>query len=124
MLRKYNINGTVYEYDLDRPTVRDAMQLKTATKMNMAPFTQAFNDVDPACFTALAWLLLTRAGVKGPTGEPIQLAEVPDFDILEFLNPGQDDEEPDAEADPPIGGSSPRGITPDSTSPPLSTVTA
>ena len=124
MLRKYNINGTVYEYDLDRPSVRDAMMLKTATKMNMVPFTQAFNDVDPACFTALAWLLLTRAGVKGPTGEPIQLAEVPDFDLLEFLNPGQDDEEPDGEEDPTTGNSSPSGITPDSTSPPLSTVTA
>ena len=123
MLRKYNINGAMYEYDLDRPSVRDAMMLKTATKMNMVPFTQAFNDVDPACFTALAWLLLTRAGVKGPAGEPIQLADVPDFDLLEFLNPEQDVEEPDDAADPTTGSSSPSGIAPDSTSPELSTVT-
>ena len=124
MLRKYNINGAMYEYDLDRPSVRDAMLLKTATKMNMVPFTQAFNDVDPACFTALAWLLLTRAGVKGPSGAPIQLADVPDFDLLEFLNPEQDVEESDGEVDPTIGSFSPSGIAPDSMSPELSTVTA
>src|SRR6266571_7533832 len=124
MLRKYNINGAMYEYDLDRPSVRDAMMLKTATGMNMVPFTQAFNDVDPACFTALAWLLLTRAGVKGPSGAPIQLDDVPDFDLLEFLNPEQDVEESDGEVDPTIGSFSPSGIAPDSMSPELSTVTA
>src|SRR6266568_4864232 len=75
MLRKYNINGAMYEYDFDRPTVRDAMMLKTATKMNMAPFAAAFHDADPDVFVACGWLLLTKAGVKGPTGEPIQLAE-------------------------------------------------
>jgi hypothetical protein len=123
MIRKYNINGTVYEYDLGRPTVRDAMQLKTATKMNMMPFTQAFNELDPECQVALAWLLLTKAGVKGPTGEPIQLAEVPDFDVYDFISDEQDDEEPDGEADPPTISSSPSGITPDSTSPDPSSVT-
>ena len=120
---KLNINGTFYEWDWARVPIRDAMMLKTATKMNMVPFTQAFNDVDPACFTALAWLLLTRAGVKGPSGAPIQLADVPDFDLLEFLNPEQDVEEPDDAADPTTGSFSPSGITPDSTSPELSTVT-
>jgi hypothetical protein len=118
MLRKYNINGAFYEYDVERPTVRDAMMLKTATKMNMVPFTQALNDADPACFTALAWLLLTKAGVTGPAGEPIKLAEVPDFDMLEFLNVDQDEDgEPDGEADPPTVPSSPSGTTADSTPP-------
>ena len=123
MLRKYNINGAMYEYDFDRPTVRDAMMLKTATKMNMAPFAAAFHDADPDVFVACAWLLLTKAGVKGPTGEPIQLADVPDFDMLEFLNPEQDDEEPDDAADPTTGSFSPSGIKPDSTSPAPSTST-
>src|SRR6266704_4248218 len=95
MLRKYNINGAMYEYDLDRPSVRDAMMLKTATGMNMTPFTQAFNDADPAVFQAFAWLLLRRAGVKGTDGQPLQLADTPDFNMLEFLNYEQDDEEPD-----------------------------
>jgi len=89
--------------------------------MNMAPFAQAFQDADPGCFQALAWLLLTKAGVKGPGGEPIQLAEVPDFDLLEFLNPEQDVEEPDDAADPTTGSFSPSGITPDSTPPEPST---
>jgi hypothetical protein len=124
MIRKYIINGAVYEYDLARPTVADATMLKTATKMNMQPFGQALNELDPACFTALAWVLLTKAGVKGPGGEPIQLAEVPDFDMHDFLNPEQDDEEPDDEADPPTSSSSPSGITPDSTSPEPVTITA
>lgn len=119
MIRKYNINGTIYEYDLDRPSVRDAMMLKTATGMNMTPFVQGFNDADPATFRALAWLLLTDAGVKGPHGQPIQLVEVPDFNMLEFLNMEQD-EEPDDVADPTTGSSSPSGITPDSTPPELS----
>jgi len=114
MDRKYNINGTIYEYDLDRPSVRDAMMLKTATGMNMTPFVQGYNDADPACFQAFAWLLLTRAGVKGPGGEPIQLAEVPDFNMYEFLDLEQD-EEPDDGADPTTGPSEPSGITPDST---------
>jgi hypothetical protein len=117
MIRKYNINGTTYEYDIERPMVLDAMMLKTATKMNMVPFTQALNDADPVCFTALAWLLLTKAGVKGPAGEPIKLAEVPDFDMLEFLNYDQDGEEPDDETDPPTGPSSTNGTTADSTPP-------
>ena len=123
MLRKYNINGAFYEYDIERPMVLDAMMLKTATKMNMVPFTQALNDADPACFTALAWLLLTKAGVKGPAGEPIKLAEVPDFDMYEFLNFEQDDEEPDGEAGPPTVPFSPSGTTPDSTSLELSPTT-
>jgi len=125
MLRKYNINGAMYEFDLAQPSVRDAMMLKTATGMNMTPFTAAFQDVDPNCFVALAWVLLTKAGVKRPDGQPIQLADVPDFDMLEFLNPeqddeepdGEDDEEPDGEADPTTGNSSPSGTTADSTSP-------
>jgi hypothetical protein len=122
--RKYNINGVMYEYDLGRPSVRDAMMLKTATKMNMMPFTQAFNDLDPECHVALAWLLLTKAGVKGPTGEPLKLAEVPDFDMYDFIRDGElDVEEPDDEADPTTGNSSPSGITPDSTSLELSTST-
>ncbi len=103
MLRKYNINGAMYEYDLDRPSVRDAMMLKTATGMNMTPFTQAFNDADPAVFQAFAWLLLKRAGVKGTDGYE------------------QDDEEPDDAADPTTDSFSPSGITPDSTSPEPST---
>ena len=121
MLRKYNINGAMYEYDLDRPSVRDAMMLKTATGMNMTPFTQAFNDADPAVFQAFAWLLLKRAGVKGTDGQPLQLADTPDFNMLEFLNYEQDDEEPDDAADPTTDSSSPSGITPDSTPPEPST---
>jgi len=121
MLRKYNINGAMYEYDLDRPSVRDAMMLKTATGMNMTPFTQAFNDADPAVFQAFAWLLLKRAGVKGTDGQPLQLADTPDFNMLEFLNYEQDDEEPDDAADPTTVSFSLSGITPDSTSPEPST---
>jgi hypothetical protein len=59
--------------------------------------------------------------VTGPDGEPLKLADV-DFDIAEFLEAAEP-EEPDDEADPPMLSSSPSGITPDSTSPDLSSVT-
>ena len=111
-MTKFNINGAWYEYDLEHPLIRDAMMLKTATGMNWKPFLQSMGQYDPECLLAFAWLLLTRAGVKGADGEALKLAEVPDFDIGEF------DAVADEPVDPTIGEpSSPNGITADSTSP-------
>jgi len=121
-MAKFDINGTKYEFDLDHVSVRDAMMLKTATGMNWKPFLQAVGDYDPACAVALAWVLLTRAGVKGADGQPLKLADVPDFDLSKFVEDDEEDAEPD-EADPTTVPSSPSGITPDSTSPEPSTIT-
>jgi hypothetical protein len=116
---KLNINGTVYDWDMDHITARDAMMLKTATGFNLKPFVQALTDVDPDCMIALAWVVQTQAGVKGTDGEPLKLADV-DFDLGAFLV-----QEPEDEADPTVGGlSSGNGATPDSTSPEPSTSTA
>jgi hypothetical protein len=109
MNRKYNINGTVYEYDMDRITVRDAMMLKTATGLNLQPFSTGLSELDPQCLAALAWLVQTKAGVKGPSGEPLKLADV-DFDVMEFFV-----EEPEPEPVDPTPGE-------DSTSPEDSTL--
>ena len=118
---KLNINGTVYEYDLDHISVRDAMMLKTATGMNLRPFSQAIGDLDAEALVALAWLVLTRAGVKGADGQPLTLADVPDFDMLQFL---QEEEPSEPEEDPTTGElNSGNGATPDSTSPAQSTTT-
>jgi hypothetical protein len=81
---KLNINGAIYEYDLDRITVRDAMMLKTATGLNLKPFSTALGELDPNCLAALAWLVQTKAGVKGADGEPLKFGDV-DFDMIEFL---------------------------------------
>jgi hypothetical protein len=116
MIRKYNINGVMYEYDLDRISVRDAMMLKVETGMNLVPFSRGLGDFDPECVQAMAWLIQTTAGVKGPDGQPPKRADL-DFDLLAFFADEDDVEEPDDEADPPTEPSSPSGITPDSTSP-------
>jgi hypothetical protein len=81
---KLNINGTIYDYDIDRITVRDAMMLKTATGLNLRPFSVGIGELDPECLAALAWLVQTKAGVKGTDGEPLRLADV-DFDMIEFI---------------------------------------
>ncbi len=111
---KLDINGTFYEFDLNHVPVRDAMMLKTATGMNWKPFLQSIDDYDPECLLALAWVVLTRAGVKGADDQPLKLADVPDFDMSTFL---VEEQEPDGEADPPTALSSPSGITVGSTSP-------
>jgi hypothetical protein len=120
---KFDINGTFYEFDLNHVPVRDAMRLKVATGMNWKPFLQSIDDYDPDCLLAVAWVVLTRAGVINAAGVPLKLADVPDFDLSTFLVGEQDVEEPDGEADPPTAPSSPSGITPDSTSPEPSTIT-
>jgi hypothetical protein len=88
---KLNINGTVYDYDPARISVRDAMMLKTATGLNMKPFSTALTELDPDALIALAWLVQTKAGVQGADGEPLKLADV-DFDMIEFLEDGQPDD--------------------------------
>jgi hypothetical protein len=88
---KLNINGTIYDFDPARISVRDAMQLKTATGMNLKPFSTALTELDPGALAALAWLVQTKAGVTGPDGEPLKLADV-DFDMIEFLEDGQPDD--------------------------------
>jgi len=110
---KYNINGVEYEFDWNNVTVRDAMMLKTATGLNMRPLMEAFFEVDPDVLAALGWLLLTKAGVKGPDGEPIQLKDV-DFTVSTF---SVEEPEPEPEpTDPTRGeGSSPIAAS-DSTS--------
>ena len=120
---KLDINGTFYEFDLNHVPVRDAMRLKVATGMNWKPFLQSIDDYNPECLLALAWVVLTRAGVKDAAGEPLKLADVPDFDLSTFLVEEQDVEEPDGEADPPTVPSSPSGITAGSTSAEPSTTT-
>ena len=110
---KFNINGTFYEHDPDRITVRDAMMLKTATGLNLRPFSVGLNELDPDCAVAMAWLLLTKAGVNGPDGQPIQLKDI-DFNIIEFFDTDEPDEEP-VDPTPGEGSTSPK----DSTSPEL-----
>jgi hypothetical protein len=117
MIRKYNINGTTYEYDLDRISIRDAMMLKAETGYNLVPFSKGLSDFDPECVQAMAWLIQTTAGVKGPDGQPLKRADL-DFDLLAFFA-DDEDEEPDGETDPPTEPpltepSSPSGTTPDS----------
>lgn len=113
---KLDINGTIYEYDIDHVGVRDAMALKTATGLNLRPFSVGLNEWDPDCMAALAWLVQTQAGVKGADGQPLKLADV-DFDMLAFFVE-VDVPEP---VDPTPGedSTSPK----DSTSPELSTST-
>jgi hypothetical protein len=85
---KLNINGTIYDYDMERISVREAMMLKTATGLNLRPFSTALGELDPAALAALAWLVQTKAGVKGADGEPLKFADV-DFDMIEFLEDQQ-----------------------------------
>jgi hypothetical protein len=115
-MTKININGTIYEYDMDHIPVRDAMMLKTATGLNLKPFSVGLGEMDPECTAALAWLVQTKAGVKGPDGQPIQLKDV-DFDMLAFFV----DEEPEEPVDPTPGEGS--TSLKDSTSPEPSTTT-
>ena len=117
---KFDINGTIYEYDMEHVSVRDAMMLKGATGFNLRPFSQALGDLDPDCMAALAWVIQTKAGVKGADGDPLKLADV-DFDMTAFLA----EELEEDEADPTTGGlSSGNGATPDSTSPEPASTTA
>lgn len=116
MIQKFDINGDIYEFDGEHISVREAMMLKTATGLNLRPFGVGLNELDPECMVALGWLLLTRAGKKGPDGQPILLKDV-DFDTGTFfveLEPGEP-------VDPTPGedSTSPK----DSTSPELSTST-
>ena len=85
---KLNINGTIYDYDMDRISIRDAMMLKTATGLNLRPFSAALTDLDPNCLQALAWLVQVKAGVTGADGAPIKVGDV-DFDMVEFLEDQQ-----------------------------------
>lgn len=114
---KYRINGTVYEFDWQHATVRDWMALKSVTGLNRRPFATGFDEGDPACMAAVAWLLLSKAGEKGPDGQPIQFKDV-DFDVNEFL---ADEEEPEEQPDPTPG--EPSTSLSDSTSPEPSTST-
>jgi hypothetical protein len=113
---KLNINGTFYDWDWGHVPIRDAMMLKTATGMNMTPFARSFDDLDPECLLAVAWVVLTRAGVKAADGTPLKLADVPDFDLNTFV--ALEPDEPD-----PTGGGTEPGATPDSIPPEPSTAT-
>ncbi len=119
MNRKYSINGTVYEYDIDHISIRDALMIKVKTGLNLVPFSAGLGDLDPGCIQALAWVILTAAGAKGPAGEPVKLEDV-DFDMLAFF---VEEPEPDSEADPTPGEAPNGGVTPGSTSPEPSTST-
>lgn len=113
MIQKFNVNGAIYEFDYENISVRDAMLLKTATGLNLRPFSVGLNELDPECLQALGWMLQTRAGVKGPDGQPIQLKDV-DFATNDFFV----EDEPAVPVDPTPGelSTSPS----DSTSPELS----
>ena len=115
-MQKLNIGGTIYEHDMDHISVADAMKLKTATGLNLKPFSVGLGELDPQCCAALAWLVLTKAGVKGPDGQPIQLKDV-DFDMVEFFV----EDEPEEPVDPTPGEDS--TSLKDSTSPEPSTIT-
>jgi hypothetical protein len=123
---KLNINGTFYEWDWSHVPIRDAMMLKTATGMNMTPLARSFDDLDPECLLAVAWVALTKAGVKGPDGQPLKLADVPDFDMNSFIaidiGDLDDDDATNEKSDPTGGGTEP-GVSPDSIPPEPSTAT-
>ncbi|HEX5347853.1 MAG TPA: hypothetical protein VFW64_12265 [Pseudonocardiaceae bacterium] len=83
------MGGQIYDYDLDRISVRDAMMLKTATGKNVGEFTQALGDLDPECLIALGWVAQTHAGVKNDAGQPVQPGDI-DFEIATFIVPDDD----------------------------------
>jgi hypothetical protein len=112
---KLNINGTFYEWDWAHVPIRDAMMLKTATGMNMTPFARSFDDLDPECLLAVAWVVLIKAGVKGADGQPIKRDDI-DFDLNTFI--ADDNAEPD-----PTGGGTESGVSLDSIPPEPSTAT-
>lgn len=116
-LEKFNINGTIYEYDIHRCSVRDGMMFKSATGLNLKPFSVGLYELDPDCVAALAWVLLTHAGVKGSDGQPIQLKDVEVDDMVGFFVV-EDEPEP---VDPTPG--EPSTSPSDSTSPEPSTAT-
>lgn len=113
-LSKFDINGTIYEYDWEHISVRDAMQLKSATGLNLRPFSVGLNELDPDCLVALGWLLQTRAGVKGADGQPIQLKDV-DFDTNAFFveedEPEPVDPTPGEPSTSPLASTSPEPST-------------
>jgi hypothetical protein len=123
---KLNINGTFYEWDWAHVPIRDAMMLKTATGMNMTPLARSFDDLDPECLLAVAWVALTKAGVKAADGTPLKLADVPDFDLNTFIAIDIGDLDDDAaqhEKPDPTGGGTEPGVSPDSIPPEPSTPT-
>ena len=95
---RFTLNGEKFEFDDNRLSNLEAMQVKKVTVDHWQPseMFEAFRTGDVEACTVVAWLARRRAG------EDVKFSEV-EFDLVEFWDSIESDnaEETDAEADPP-----------------------
>jgi len=88
------VNGETFKYEADKLLNTEAIALQKVTGMRMPEWTKNLQDGDAYALTGLIWLLWRRNGRDTP------------FDEVEFdlgsLDIRDDDDEPEAEADPTV----------------------
>lgn len=114
MLR-FAIDGQKYEFDQGRVMNVEAIAIKRVTSehLGFVEWLKAVGDSDVEAITALVWIVRKRI-------EPeLRFSEV-EFNVMEFIESLEMDEEPDAEPDPtastptPEPGSQPSPTTSES----------
>jgi len=100
---KFRVDGRMYEFDQSRITIKEAMQIKTATGYGLKTFMEGLQDGDPFSIASLVWLARIRDGDTGLKFDDV------DFNLIDF-------EAENVEEDPMLPGVTPGG--PVSTSPP------
>lgn len=106
MLR-FTIDGEKYEFNPRRLMNVEAIAIKQATNLTLQGWNDAISQADPVAITAMVWIVRKR---EDPT---VQFADV-EFNLMEFLESLESDEEPDAEGDPTDSTTTPGPSSPHS----------
>lgn len=94
---RFTIDGEKHEFDGDKFSNLEAIALKRKTieHWDVEQFEVAFKEFDPEAVTFLVWIALKREG------QDLALGDV-DFDLIEFSQSIEVDEETDDEPDPQV----------------------
>ena len=89
---KFRLDGQMYDFDESTISIKEAMQIKVATGLDIPELMDGLGSGNPFAFASMVWLAKLRDGETGPDGKPLKFDDL-DFNILDF--------EPE-QAEPPV----------------------
>ena len=96
MAVRFEYEGDSYEFDPNRMSVLEGIELKKVTGYTFIEWVSELEKFDAEAFRYLLWLTLSRAG-KRPSGRYSEF----DFDMPSVMATFAVDEEPEADPTPP-----------------------
>lgn len=93
MAMRFTIDGEKLEFDQHRLMNVEAIAIRRVTAMTLPQWNEALSEVDPTAVTALVWIIQKRQDPE------LQFEDVV-FNLMEFAETLEADEETDAESDP------------------------